>query len=297
MDYDQINAIKVVAEVGTLAKASKILGRTVSSISGAIKNIEVELNAQIFDRSTYRLTLTPVGKLILEKARIVLNATQVMRTVSATLPEAELTIALDPTVGVDIIRPIIALCSNHSTQTRLNLKHCLMGRGVDALFENKAALAVALRGLAAKIPEHEALELFTLYHLELTAVVSGKVFKKMGANEGRVISEIPQVLVYNPQYEEGNPHHIQMRDEFHCQKEKRIYVNTHALKQQLITEGLGWGRMPVRDLEVLPQLTELKSAVEGRFALDVCMIRLRHKIHGPTSQAVWDYFRSQAEKG
>ena len=62
MTTQQIQCIITLAEEGSFSKAAKKLFVTQPSISQLIKNMEMQLGAPLFDRSSSPIQLTPIGQ-------------------------------------------------------------------------------------------------------------------------------------------------------------------------------------------------------------------------------------------
>ena len=72
--------------------------RAQSAISYAIKTLEQELGFSIFDRSSYRPTLTPQGKAIYQKTKILLEHVEDLRCLGEQLmmgTEPEVTLVIN----------------------------------------------------------------------------------------------------------------------------------------------------------------------------------------------------------
>lgn len=73
---DKIGRLRVfiqVAEVGSFIRASQILMMPKTTVSAAIQQLEHEMGARLFHRTTRRVQLTSDGELLLEKARNLLG--------------------------------------------------------------------------------------------------------------------------------------------------------------------------------------------------------------------------------
>ncbi|WP_265553993.1 LysR family transcriptional regulator [Serratia grimesii] len=73
---DKIGRLRVfiqVAEVGSFIRASQILMMPKTTLSAAIQQLEHEMGARLFHRTTRRVQLTSDGELLLEKARNLLG--------------------------------------------------------------------------------------------------------------------------------------------------------------------------------------------------------------------------------
>ncbi|MBC7386908.1 MAG: LysR family transcriptional regulator [Cryobacterium sp.] len=74
MNLDQLEAIDLIAQLGSFRAAAAKLKRSQPALSAAIKNLEAEFGILIFDRSAYRPKLTEAGAIFLSAARTTLNA-------------------------------------------------------------------------------------------------------------------------------------------------------------------------------------------------------------------------------
>lgn len=70
MDYRDLSYFETIAELGHLGRASQALCRTQSALSKCIRRLEDELGAELFERTGRRIILTPIGALLLERAKI-----------------------------------------------------------------------------------------------------------------------------------------------------------------------------------------------------------------------------------
>lgn len=101
---DALQVFAEAAAAGSFSAAARGLGRSQSSVSTTIANLEVDLGVALFDRSTRKPTLTEAGRLLLARAHEVLAAAQRLdraaRAVAAGT-EARLTVALSDTYPSD----------------------------------------------------------------------------------------------------------------------------------------------------------------------------------------------------
>ena len=67
MNLRHLLIFKTVVDTGSFTKAAKQLFITQSGVSHAIRELEQQTNAVLFDRLSKAIILTPAGKLLLEK--------------------------------------------------------------------------------------------------------------------------------------------------------------------------------------------------------------------------------------
>src|ERR1700757_1892545 len=79
MELRQLAVFVAVAEEGSFTRAADRLHVVQSAVSAAVRNLERELGARLFDRSTHRVELTDAGGALLPEARATLAAAQAAR--------------------------------------------------------------------------------------------------------------------------------------------------------------------------------------------------------------------------
>jgi DNA-binding transcriptional LysR family regulator len=70
-------------------------------------------------------------------------------------------------------------------------------------------------------------------------------------------------------------------------------VNDHALKLEMLRQGMGWGRLPeflAREEIVKKNLIRLSESLISSISIPVYLLRKRNTVPGPVTQQVWDYF-------
>lgn len=69
MDLRDLGFFEVIAELGHLGRASERLGRTQPALTKCIQRMEAEIGAQLFARGPRGVALTPVGEVLLGRAK------------------------------------------------------------------------------------------------------------------------------------------------------------------------------------------------------------------------------------
>ncbi|WP_067571714.1 LysR family transcriptional regulator [Nocardia acidivorans] len=113
VELRELRYFVAVATELNFSRAAERLGMAQSPLSKAIAQLESRLGARLLDRDTRRVELTPAGAVLLEQARLVLDAADaaITRTVRAARPEPRLTVTLKPGGDSDLLRRIIAAYS------------------------------------------------------------------------------------------------------------------------------------------------------------------------------------------
>ena len=106
MDFQSLNIFIQVAELNSFTKAAEKLGYSQPTISFQIKQLEKELNVQLFDRIGHTITLTDEGKLVLKYAQKICNMSQEMIKSTTSRYQAQGNIRL--AMGDSLCYPLIA---------------------------------------------------------------------------------------------------------------------------------------------------------------------------------------------
>ncbi|WP_266158754.1 LysR family transcriptional regulator [Dyella silvatica] len=142
---DTLRAFTEAAHGGSFTAAARVLGKSQSTISEAIANLEIDLGVKLFDRSTRRPQLTPEGQLLLAQASLMLQAEErFMRTAGqlAAGLEPRLTVVLTDRYQSPDYESILAELDQRYPALEFE---CLLGEGADALAlvqEGRAQLAM-----------------------------------------------------------------------------------------------------------------------------------------------------------
>ena len=107
LTLDQLRVIVTISDTGSFSAAGRSLGRVQSAISQAVRTLEETQGVELFDRTHQKPTLTPVGQVLVERARMILASLDRFEAIAAgtrTGLEPVLTLAIDPLVPT---RPLI----------------------------------------------------------------------------------------------------------------------------------------------------------------------------------------------
>ena len=96
--FDQLQVMLAVVEAGSFSGAARRLNRAQSAVTYAVQRLEEQLGTPLFDRTTYRPTLTEAGRTLLPRARLIADEMRALgdhaRGIAAGL-EPELTLIVD----------------------------------------------------------------------------------------------------------------------------------------------------------------------------------------------------------
>jgi DNA-binding transcriptional LysR family regulator len=237
---DQLRVFVAVVDSGSFSAAARSLKRAQSAITYTVQGLELQTGSQLFDRSGYRASLTPVGAALLPRARRVIEAANVFRQQASSLVrglETRLSVVVDAFVP---IAPLIrALAAFRATFPLVDVS--ITRQSLDAtarmLREGQATLGVLIDS-----PPPDGTEGFA-------CVVCGTV------------EQVPVAAPHHPLADMSGPIRMeQLRDHMQIllsadpqstgtddkgtHAMNRWRVNDLDLRHRMILEGLGWGTMP-----------------------------------------------------
>ncbi len=129
---DQLTVFETIAEKGTFSAAAKKLNRTVSAVGYAVAQLEEQLDLILFDRSSYRPTLTDAGEALLRDAEII---TRKIDRFAARAEGLRKQIAINATIMLEPYfprRPLAAALATFSKK-RPQIQLSIQERGSDEI--------------------------------------------------------------------------------------------------------------------------------------------------------------------
>lgn len=296
MKLDQLKVLRAVVETGSVKLAAESLNRTQPAISQALKALEFQSGAALFDRSGYRLELTPVGQRVyLQSLRVLSEADDLAHLIRhfEQGQEETMTIAIDAAADLAIMTPVLNGLQSRFADTRVVLRSEVLSGAIEAVASGAAALAVA--------PAiHVLLEEAGFDYMPL----AGSVMRNVAAPSLLAAMNAPRRLADLRRF-----HQIIARDsgqasglfdrELGVQKgQRRWYVSDLSMKKQLLVAGLGWGRLPghmIADEMAQGQLRDIVVPdTHLNFDINIFAFRQRKPITGPVAAYLWDAFAERA---
>ncbi|MGF1736665.1 LysR family transcriptional regulator [Photobacterium satsumensis] len=103
-NLDHLQMFVTAAKLGSFSACAKHLGKVQSAVSQGISNLEIDLNVELFDRSTRKPTLTEQGQHLLRFAEATLQQNFELQSAAkalSDLQEAEVTVLIDDNLLLD----------------------------------------------------------------------------------------------------------------------------------------------------------------------------------------------------
>ncbi|MCM3629788.1 LysR family transcriptional regulator [Paenibacillus glycanilyticus] len=118
-----LEAFRQTAELKSLTKASESLHISQPALSKQIRNLEIELGAQLLTRSSIGVTLTPAGQILFERSKNIINEMNVTKREIALIQDegkVDLTIGSWPSIATIFLPMRIA--GNQQSKPKLDVK-------------------------------------------------------------------------------------------------------------------------------------------------------------------------------
>jgi len=295
MTLEQLKMLKMVAEEGTLKASSERLFKTQAAISQGIKQLELQLGVQLFDRQKYRLVLTSHGQQIYQRALKLLAQAKEIEVLShhyVTGNEASITLAFEGSFNLTKVLSVLEKVRSTYSDTEIILQQEYVTGAFNAL-------------------EHDETDMVITPADELR--INNKNLEALPLYKGKLINvAAPQLLLRHPNLknieELEQEYQIVVKDSgtgsqgetFGVRDGQRCwYVNDLTTKKILTLSGLGWGRLPNYLIE-----EELKNGTleklhladtENEMSITYFAIKQRAKILGPVASLLWQNLRALSE--
>lgn len=240
LTLDQVSVFLAVVDRGGFAAAARTLGRAQSAVTYSIRSLEDATGLLLFDRRTYRPTLTDAGRALLPRARqLVADADDMRRQADAFAQgvEAMIGLVVEPMVPLGPVSHALRRlrAAFPSVLVRLHAHHALPGAPTLPPTGNWIGLLPVLPGRAFG-PD------YTTVHwseVELVAVAA---------------PEHPLAHLPSPLAAEAVRGHMQVvwtppsaaadSADMGVHALDRWYTTDWSAKRELIRAGIGWGSLP-----------------------------------------------------
>lgn len=134
LTLEALRVMDAIDRRGSFAAAADELGRVPSALSYTMQKLEEELDVVLFDRSGHRTKFTNVGRMLLERGRVLLEAADKLTTDAEALArgwETHLTIVTEALVPTPAFFPLIDKLAAKPIPNWQSSPKCWRGRGND----------------------------------------------------------------------------------------------------------------------------------------------------------------------
>lgn len=286
MTYDQLVAFLAVATEGGFTAASEALAKSQPAVSKLVRNLEEELGLELFDHGKYRATLTAAGRLFYERAAVLIEETEALKSFGLALAGKEEPIVRLAVEAVTPIAPIVEILGairQRYPRVRVDLSTERLAGAADALSEDRADVVVATT-LGVDPARVEAARFCTVrilpvVHRDHPLASAGRTAP------AALLRAHAQIVLRDSARGPASPS-LNVLD-----GGLRWSVTDIAVKDALIRAGMGWGGLPdhvVAAALASGELVALKVREFDADAMELFALRRRDRPHGVVAQALWE---------
>ncbi len=145
MDLDQLHTFLEIVRLKSFSKAAQTCFRTQPAISAQVRQLEQELNAQLFDRLGTRIALTPAGRIFADYAARILELRRQAQDEINELeqhPRGEIVIAANEANCIYVLPHVFSEFKKQFPNVQLQVNRSYGSRVVQAVLENQADFGI-----------------------------------------------------------------------------------------------------------------------------------------------------------
>ena len=145
LTLEALRVMDAIDRRGSFAAAADELGRVPSALSFTMQKLEEELDVVLFDRSGHRTKFTNVGRMLLERGRVLLEAADKLTTDAEALArgwETHLTIVVEALVPTYQLFPLVEKLAAKAN-TQISLMTEVLAGAWERLEQGRADIVIA----------------------------------------------------------------------------------------------------------------------------------------------------------
>ncbi len=259
---DQLRVFLTVVDVGSFARAARVLGRATSAVSYSISNLESQLGVLLFNRdATKKPQLSEVGRTVLAEARTVARGVNGLRTKVRSLHqglEAEVRLVLDAMLPAARVVDACKAFQEKFPTVSLRVNFEVLGEVTQLVLDRTASIGVS--GPLPADPGIDCVVRIGIGSVELVPVAAPNHPLAMACRivPGMAREHVQLVLADRSSLTKGI--------DFSVVGTRAWRLTDLSAKLTLLREGVGWGNMPlpmVRDDLEAGRLVRLESRIAG----------------------------------
>lgn len=282
---EQILCLKALVEAGSFSMASEKQGKAKSAIIYSIKRLEEQLGFSVIERSGYKSKLTAKGRDFLDSSKKLLTEYEQLLIKCSHLEshiESFFRLSISGIYGMDMVHPVIANAMTAFPQTEIQLEREILS-GERMLNSDMVDLAIF-----ENIRNKKDLDYKQIDEVKMVLTVAANHPFLSIAKSKQSISDLykyPQIIqrstIVEDDYKVG----------VHSESLQWKVSDTNS-KHDIISHGLGWGRLPLpliqNDLDA-DRLVQL-DWLEDDDITPIYISRKKNKMKGKVAEFVWNSF-------
>lgn len=239
LTLEALRVMDAIDRRGSFAAAADELGRVPSALSYTTQKLEEELDVVLFDRSGHRTKFTNVGRMLLERGRVLLEAADKLTTDAEALArgwETHLTLVTEALVPAEKLFPLIDKLARKAN-TQVSIISEVLAGAWERLEQGRADIVIAPDLHFRASSEINSRKLYRLLNVYV-ASPDHPIHQ-----EPEPLSEVTRVkyrgIAIADTARERPVLTVQLLD-----KQQRLTVSTMADKHKTLLAGLGVATMP-----------------------------------------------------
>jgi DNA-binding transcriptional LysR family regulator len=196
MDFEQLHTFLEIVRLKSFSKAALTCYRTQPAISAQVRQIEQELNTQLFERFGSRIALTTAGKLFCRYAEQILDlrrqAENAINELEQT-PRGELVIAANEATCIYVLPGVFAEYTRRFPKVQLLVERAYGSRIAEAILDNLADFGFT------QLPLHDRkLQVVKIYSDEIKLIASAD--HPLAAKQSVTAADVVPYALLLPKY-------------------------------------------------------------------------------------------------
>lgn len=283
-NLEELESFVAIVESGSFRAASKKINKSQPVLTYHIKQLEMYLGFELFDRAQYRATLTSKGRVFFPKASHVLEQAfdlESFRKLSRKNIETQVEISVSSLYPARLLSERLKRIQSDFPQTLILVTVDTLA-GVEKVESGSVKIAISE-------VHTDAVQLHTKASMEVDMVpvhAGEHALSDVVAISETILLQYPQIVLKSSGRQS-------VKDQGIMELAKQWIVSDMSMKKQLILDGFGWGYLPSHLIESelhSGQLRILDCDAMPQRTVSLHSIRHRHHSMGPVEAAIWDLF-------
>ncbi|WP_428543210.1 LysR family transcriptional regulator [Profundibacter sp.] len=290
----QLRCFDAVVRHDSFQAAAVALNKTHPTVHTAVKMLEARVGVILFDRSGYRVKLTPEGQVFHRDVQEILAQSERLSQRASQLregEESELSLVIGDIAPVAPVLERLNRFFRETPQTRLNLHFEALSGPIERLLDGEADIIIHYAP-----PNGRGLERAALFDVSIVPVVAPGFldFPVAGDISPEQMAAYPQCVIRD------TAQHSPKQDHFLIEGARQWVVGDQHTKKEIILQGMGWGHMP--DFMIGEELANGELLpISGRHfpgaKVEICALRRRDAPVGPVATRLWQVLQGNALQG
>ena len=248
MTLSDLKIFTAVVEAGGVTRAAERLHRVQSNVTTRIRQLETDLDTELFFRQGKRMVLTPVGKRLLEYARRLLElAAEAETAIREPLPGGVFRLGAMESTAAIRLPPVIAEYGRQYPEVELQLRTGNPVQLSEALLDGEIDAALVAEPVAGS-----AFERIVAFEEE-TVIITARNHRSIDARQA-----VPETMIV---FEKGCPHR-RLLEAWYTERAEAprqiIELGSYHAMIGCVLAGMGAALLPKSVLETFPEAERLR---------------------------------------